>query len=405
MVSDSHIVQWVKDSLIKEELNEIEVEIAGHSDTEGFVSHIIFVKACCITIENKKKTYNLAVKYIKDNEVLRKISSFQQVCKIEFHMYSRVFPAMENFLAERKIREDLTSIPKCYSCIDSGHEEVIVMENLKKNGYEMNDKKEPLNFYNLKAILKEYGEFHALSFALKNQKRELYQELSEYLNDDILLSIMADKRMTNSLKENLQTALETLKLNGDIYLHDELCKIFSSPLHEIIIAIVKIDEPQSVIVHGDCWNNNYLYKYQGDDRTKPVAVKIIDWQLSGVRSPVCDLARFIYGSGCNEALDKFEEVLECYYHSFSSFLQQLGSDPQELFTFSDLKRHWKTYAIFGVIQSLNELKIMLSDETAEIPDEGDDSQNTALFNLPITDMEMYYTRLKAIVRHYFSSMK
>ncbi|KAG5863225.1 hypothetical protein JTB14_038435 [Gonioctena quinquepunctata] len=403
MVSDVHIVQWVRNSLRKEELREIDVEIEGHSDAEGFLSHIILVKACCITKKNKQKTYNLAVKYMKEHEGLRKLSCVQQACKIEFYMYSRVFPALKNFLHERKIQDELHSIAKCYACIDCGHEEVIIMDNLKANGYEMNDKKEPLNVHNLKAVLKEYGEFHALSFALKDQKKELYKELIQHLHHDIFISTMNLTQMRESFEKNLRTALMTLKLNGDISLHDKLYKLFSKPPHEMMIdAISNIEELQSVIVHGDCWNNNYFYKYQEDDQTVPVAVKIIDWQMSGIRSPVFDLAHFIYCSGCNEAFEEFDEVLICYYQSFSSFLQQLGSDPQELFTFSDLKRHWKKYAIVGLIMSLNVLKIMLSDETAVIPDDGDDSENAAWFDLPLPDMKIYYPRLRAIVSHYFS---
>ncbi|KAG5878243.1 hypothetical protein JTB14_023222 [Gonioctena quinquepunctata] len=362
------------------------------------------VDAHGITKENKKETVHLVVKYLKSNEQLRKIPNVYQICETEVYMYNSVFRAFKHFLVRKKIRDVLISVPKCYNCIETGQEEVIVMDNLKAEGYKMNDTKRSLNFNHLKAILMEYGKLHALSFALKDQNRGLYQELTQIFNDDIIIHVMETEQMIDSMKENLKSASETLKEWGDISLNEKFSGCFPKHPHEVMseIIISLSDEPQTVIVHDDCWNNNYLFKYQGEDLTEPVYVKIIDWQLSGVRSPVFDLSNFIHGSACEKSLEKFNELLECYYESFSTFLEQLGSDPKELFTFSDLKRHWNKYGFVGVIGSLSVLKITLSDEIPELPGDGDHSKDVAWFNLPITDREGYHTRLRAIISHYFS---
>ncbi|KAJ8977339.1 hypothetical protein NQ317_017753 [Molorchus minor] len=167
-------------------------------------------------------------------------------------------------------------------------------------------------------------------------------------------------------------------------------------------------EAQSVILHGDCWNNNFMFKYEDENKNSPSNVKILDWQLSQLLSPVIDLSYFIYINSSQSELDQLDELLETYYFSFSEFLRELGSKAEELFTFEDLKRHWNKYCAFGALFTPYVLKFVLCDkETAPAFEDLQEGQGigAVIMDIHLSDMETYYKRAKAVLAHYFNNKK
>ncbi|CAH2011334.1 unnamed protein product [Acanthoscelides obtectus] len=128
---------------------------------------------------------------------------------------------------------------------------------------------------------------------------------------------------------------------------------------------------------------------------------ILDWQASVVRSPVYDLAYFLY-STCSTILDRVDELLREYHDSFSDFIRQLGSSP-ELFTFEDLQRHWKKYSVVGVTFLPFLLKLILIDEN-DAPDFGNLKEGEDVGELmnvvPMSDKKQYFERAKAAFAHH-----
>lgn len=132
----------------------------------------------------------------------------------------------------------------------------------------------------------------------------------------------------------------------------------------------------------------------------PKKVAIIDWQLSRLHSPVLDLSYFIYSTCSEEELEHFDELLDIYYTSFSTFLTKFGCDPQNLFPFSTLRKHWKKYSLMGVLIVTTFLHVTICDneEAPELTEPGDIGEK--VMNVNIKDESEYKKRLVSVIRHY-----
>nr|XP_023013512.1 uncharacterized protein LOC111503447 [Leptinotarsa decemlineata] len=284
MVSDSEITHLVKMSLENNEhLREIIVNIPRHSKVEGCIGEIIFVNANGIAENNERKYFELAVKYLRNDR--KRIESAIYSTVIEFNMYNRVLPSLQMFLSENGLMNELYFIPKQYECIVSNIENVIIMENLKYTGYKLHDKKKNMNMFHIKMVIQKYAKLHAVSFAFRKQKTELFQELTKVLveKDTMKHAVIYCTEMRESTLNNLDTALKIFKENGDEGLHHLLRTAVPKHPCDVLWDILNTEEMKTALCHGDSWNNNYLFKYKKDDCTEPIGVKIIDWQLSGIR--------------------------------------------------------------------------------------------------------------------------
>jgi len=106
----------------------------------------------------------------------------------------------------------------------------------------------------------------------------------------------------------------------------------------------------SCVIHSGFKASSMLFKYKESGELEDV--KLIDFQLVCVGTPVHDLSYFFYSGAEKADMDKLDYYLDLYYHSFSSFVLELGGNPQEIYPFEVLKREWKKYALLGVITAI-----------------------------------------------------
>ncbi|XP_023309948.1 uncharacterized protein LOC108904799 [Anoplophora glabripennis] len=138
------------------------------------------------------------------------------------------------------------------------------------------------------------------------------------------------------------------------------------------------------------------------DRKIPSKVAIIDWQASRLHSPVLDLSFFIYSTCSEEQLRHFDELLDTYHTSFSMFLRELGCDPEKLFPYSALVRHWQKYSLqaFLLVTSFLHIPICEKEEAPELETLDGFCEN--IMNMKITNEVEYRKRLIAIISHYYN---
>jgi hypothetical protein len=108
--------------------------------------------------------------------------------------------------------------------------EVIVFENLKKDGYDLWPKKDPVTRRHLEIVVSEYGKFHAISVAMREQQSNKFSELTNLLGDHF--------------KEFVEAT--------------DFVNLFEKVLVEMLENI----DGLKVIIHGDCWNNNFMCKFE-----------------------------------------------------------------------------------------------------------------------------------------------
>jgi hypothetical protein len=111
--------------------------------------------------------------------------------------------------------------------------------------------------------------------------------------------------------------------------------------------------------------NNILFKYDPLKNT-PISVKLVDFQLARENCLTVDLVNFIYLSTTQafrrENLDK---VLRVYYDAFVEYCGLLGVEPYPDFTMSNLVMKFHCAKIWGMINSLFVLPVVLADAADE----------------------------------------
>ena len=140
---------------------------------------------------------------------------------------------------------------------------------------------------------------------------------------------------------------------------------------------------------------------------KPVEASIIDWQLSGLSSPVLDLSYFIYTCVDTQEHTDVTELLKIYYASLSSSLYQLKCDPSEILFFNTLVQQWKKFSCYGLLFGTFILRFSLC-ESGDAPDfvEGAAKGKKFVenFDFNISNREVYYKRVRDNMLHYVKNL-
>ncbi|XP_018562992.1 uncharacterized protein LOC108904800 [Anoplophora glabripennis] len=392
------IKTYIKKALEDQRFLKCEVALTGSSEnSDGFVSDITFATVSVTTKDGIEKTIEVAVKSSKK----KLIQAIPRLYGREAYIYGAVIPAFTEFQMQNNIKNVFSSVPKCYRTISDETVEIIVMENLKKNGYELFDRKKPLDLNHLKLVLQEYGKFHAISFALRNKSRCDFEKL--VTNFDEVMTHFCMKSFKKTMQQCLVRACDIVKEVGEMKLYEMCYKIVEKDAYVAMIEILETEEPMSAILHGDGWSNNFMYKYEGSKN--PSKLAILDWQLSRLHSPVLDLSYLIYTTCSGEELKHFDELLDTYYASFSAFLTELGCNSESLFPYSALLRHWKKYSLFGLLTVIMYLHLFLC-ETEDVPDlsqcKNESEYIEQMMDIKITDGHQYRKRIIAVINHYCS---
>lgn len=91
-------------------------------------------------------------------------------------------------------------------------------------------------------------------------------------------------------------------------------------------------EPHSVILHGDMWSNNTMFKY--DETKKQLqSVCFIDWQVMRYSSPVLDLMYYIFSCTKRELRSRnYNIYLKTYHDSLCEYIKRFET-PQMIIIF------------------------------------------------------------------------
>ncbi|KAK4884248.1 hypothetical protein RN001_000519 [Aquatica leii] len=322
-----------------------------------------------VEVKSENSNYNWILKCAIDDETFRFYFPLTHAFEREVYMYTKVLLEYERLQKEKGILSPFKSFTKLYTFSLTPPYECVVLEDLKALGYVLQDRRQPLDYNHVLMIMKEYGRFHALSFALRDQKPSVFKEIAENTKDMYYNNLHYVEPIVNAFKTVENRALNTL----DPVAHKSVYKKFSQFKERVYMIIQEIIKPEasgvySVITHGDCWTNNFLFKYSNCEYPNaPTEMCFIDWQLSRLCSPVFDLSYFLFTCTDKQFRDKYyDEMINEYYDSLSSFLLELGSDSKKLFPFSVLKDHLKLFSVFGLFMSIQSLYSSLS-EHGEVP--------------------------------------
>jgi hypothetical protein len=161
------------------------------------------------------------------------------------------------------------------------------MDDLRAQGFSMNDKRLGMTAEQVKLCLKAEAELNAVTFHLKRS-----QNLEKFLIDNKTLLLdplpdMVDKTMGAIFNNGIYFANAIIKPELAERVEKYLKKNDGSLVKRLreIAGDSILNCPVSTLIHSDCWNNNFMFKYEeqtgdsGKTVTPALEVKLIDLQL------------------------------------------------------------------------------------------------------------------------------
>jgi thiamine kinase-like enzyme len=403
-MSVNNIEEWVKLALKNEDLVDYKIDLHGKTSNEdGYLSDIVFVTVNGKTKMGQEKCVDLAIKFAKVSTTFRKEAPIRELFQKEIYIYDRVVTSFRKFQEEMGRENLLDYMAQCYAtqAIESG--ELLILENLKTQGYDLWDRKVPMNWDHLKIILESYGKWHAFSFALRHRRKEIFEKLVEN-NINLFSYFVLKANMVDGLFENIKRARD---LSGISPEEIKMLQFTRSGVESLFTDFYTKDPDHQIIMHGDCWTNNFMFKSQ-EQSGKPTSLRILDWQCSGLASPALDLSYFIYTCCDTEKYKDVKDLLRVYYDSLNKCLTYLGCDASKIFAYEHLLQHWKMFSLYGLVNSAFILKYSLCDSD-EAPDLAQAAEQGKSFadNIKFTpkNEEVYFERMRGNFSHYVKNLK
>ncbi|RXG70573.1 hypothetical protein Avbf_01635 [Armadillidium vulgare] len=315
-----------------------------------------------ITINYRKSDVHSEYSYVAKLNPLRPITSFSDSLENSYAretvILSDVIEGMNNEL--KKLGLDPIRAPKLFSrSIEKGRE-AFITEDLRIHGFKMSDRFKGMDLNHALFVVKELGRFHASSL--------LFEEVlpTKYIPDtfsrlkgrwfdvngkefEIILEKMfssSGEAMANYLKKS-----DTKYKKCANWLLN-----YSSTLARHYFNGFNTCDQFEVLIHGDCWTNNMLFRYNEDEI--PVDFRFVDLQLSGKASATSDLNYFFFTSLNGDFRRKnLNTLITTYYESFSEVLKRAGKEPP--FSYLELKNELYDRKIFGMASGILSLQFTL----------------------------------------------
>ncbi|KAK5642416.1 hypothetical protein RI129_008583 [Pyrocoelia pectoralis] len=350
---------------------------------------------------DNEKNWDLIIKLAPNQERYRKSFPIRAVYVREIFVYDNVIVEFLNLQQEKKLANIFNPFVKCYTMTLDVYEEGVVMDNMKVKGFETLNYRLPMSYPHAELVIKELGKLHALSFAIRDQKPYLFKYFEDNCKESFFNSLIY--KYTIIIITNLGKAV--LKTYNPVKDRTEFEALQNSlkNVPDVLKSMLNIEKfgKYSVINHGDFQARNFLYKYEICDQSDvPTQFCIIDWQLSRIGLPVFDILHFFFVSTRKDFRDNhYIELLQVYYQSFSSFLRQLGSDPEALMSFDVLLQQLKEFSAFPFYFALWALAADMK-KSEEMPDLYNNLTEDALVNFfSESPSDEYINAMRDVITH------
>lgn len=241
----------IQDIIAKNNLNNVsDVRYEpGSEKGDGYIS-----KTVAVTIANGTENIKIFIKCpvdIKSSEFL----PFDKLYQNEIYFYDVVYPEYSKFLIDQGIKDGLKFIPICYG---TDSKSTIALENLKEKKFANCDRTKLMNEAHLITIFKGFAKFHAISYAFKDQRRQIHDKLVENRFD--FYSATGDVYKPFLIK-NVNAYLEGLDPEKDKYLLDK-CDGLAEKLSEARQSARRNINKYSTLTQGDSHCINMMFTYE-----------------------------------------------------------------------------------------------------------------------------------------------
>ncbi|CRK87815.1 CLUMA_CG001603, isoform A [Clunio marinus] len=267
-VLPSEVYRNVLKEIIKKQLKssadncEIIIEAAS-AKGDNYVG-ILYRAEVTNSSGNKTK---IIIKIPPQNAARREQFSAGPIFLREILFYNELYPLFKKFQEDKGIdvnKEGFYQVPECLRTSNDDQHEALYLEDLKESGFDMFDRFKDVTLDHVSRVMESLGKFHAISFAIKDQHPELiekYKPMKEIFKE---FEEASKGKWDGYFAEVVRKAIETLDDHPNEKLKDHVRNTLNDKFMDIFMDDVDgaSAEPYTVICHGDCWNNNIMYRYE-----------------------------------------------------------------------------------------------------------------------------------------------
>lgn len=199
----------------------------------------------------------------------RAVSLIEPSYKNEIYFYSEIYPKLIASLENRDQVLDFyysdsglfIPTPEYVTSTCKLGNEMVVLKDLNAEGYEMKDQFKPLDEGHIRSVFKAYGRFHAISFCMKDENLEEFDNLLKPLTNIWETNLVNEeyaKKYTTLIEESIDEALDEPK---HLHLRKRLESYLTS-FPQVLLETLNYKEEYGCLLHGDGWTNNIMFKYK-----------------------------------------------------------------------------------------------------------------------------------------------
>ncbi|XP_035454921.2 uncharacterized protein LOC118279355 [Spodoptera frugiperda] len=342
---------------------------------DSYLSELIRIRIHGTDEDNVANHVQVILKTIPKSIARRLTFRSHEFFKNEITFYEKILPALLDFQSTKNVKDPFDKYTKMFFAFCDGTNDVLCLEDVSLYQFGTAVRQEGIDLQHCKLTFKILAQFHALSFALKDQKPEVFGKLKTQLTEVYYHDRLWDW-YSRFWKRISGVAIDAVEKEYPDSIYVEKIKEFAVPerYQNMIDAATKTDET-AVISHGDSWTNNFLYKYV---EGSPVDAKIIDFQLARCATPVLDISFVIYACTTEDLREKhYDDLLKYYYEILSTQIRDLGSDPDKVYPWDLFISEVKKYSYFGLAFSFESTPfiILAPEDAVNMEMKGDKQMN------------------------------
>lgn len=254
-IEQRSLVQRILSHCIRDLQVDVDKLSIDSPDTKGdaYIGTLLFIKV--------NEAINFVIKISTEDADRRRFIDPAPLFERERYFYTVFYPAMEEYQKEKLGEQLVSSVPRCYGTFFEQQIEALVFEDLKEAGYKLWDRKVPMDESHVSLVLEEYGKLHAVSLAMRHQNPELFRRVTDCIKGSDVFSNIVRKVRVSSYDKFFERAVMLFKNRG----HEEVAKRlnnFRDEIPDVLLRYAGQSDAQSVVIHGDAWCNNIMFKYE-----------------------------------------------------------------------------------------------------------------------------------------------
>ncbi|KAK7078254.1 hypothetical protein SK128_027800 [Halocaridina rubra] len=280
----------------------------------------------------------------------------------EVRFYTELVPLLNSSLESIGLQQ--LKLAKCYAFDLTFGRENLFLNDLRKEGFSMFDRKKGLDKEHMTLVLEELGRFHAASIIAQETLGEPLEIKFDFLNTDFVeMCENSEMSFSDMLGHFISSGVSILEKVGGYSDTINWLNAIKPTACDIFRETTTQKPPFDVVCHGDCWNNNILFRY--DEIGRPVDVRLLDLQMYRKASPATDLNYLMYTSLNGPDRKSNLDTYITLYHS--SIVKVLKAAKTEVpFDQEGLRQEYHRKNIYGLLMGMMVLPLVVNE--GEVPE-------------------------------------